>query len=81
VTAAVLETLSRRLREEWDVPSPEEDRPQDIRYLCVSGSVEGGTAALLEDGTLPWGPVRLLLVTDAVFLILSFVCFEYVLDE
>lgn len=43
----MLETLSRRLREEWDVPSPEEDRPQDIRYLCVSGSVEGGTAALL----------------------------------
>lgn len=39
------------------------------------------TAALLAGDPLPWPPVRLLLVTDAVFLILSFVCFEYVLDE
>jgi heme exporter protein B len=39
------------------------------------------TAALLEPQPLPWPPIRLLLVTDAVFLIVSFVCFEYVLDE
>jgi heme exporter protein B len=39
------------------------------------------TAAVLEQQPLPAGPLRVLLVTDAVFLILSFVCFEYVLDE
>jgi heme exporter protein B len=39
------------------------------------------TAALLAEQALPWPPVRLLLVSDAVFLIVSFVCFEYVLDE
>jgi heme exporter protein B len=39
------------------------------------------TAALLAQQPLPWPPIRLLLVTDAVFLIVSFVCFEYVLDE
>lgn len=39
------------------------------------------SAAVLADGTLPWPPLRLLLVTDAVFLIVSFLCFEYVLDE
>ena len=30
---------------------------------------------------LPWEPVQLLLVTDATFLIVSFLGFEYVLDE
>jgi heme exporter protein B len=39
------------------------------------------TAALFDGAPLPWPPVRLLLATDAVFLILSFLCFEYVLDE
>lgn len=39
------------------------------------------TAELLAQQPLPWPPLRLLLVTDAVFLIVSFVCFEYVLDE
>ena len=39
------------------------------------------TAALLGQEPLPWPPLRLLLVTDAVFLIVSFLCFEYVLDE
>jgi heme exporter protein B len=46
----------------------------------VLGAVRA-TAALLAQQPLPWPPVRLLLVTDAVFLIVSFVCFEYVLDE
>ena len=46
----------------------------------VLGSVSA-TAALLEEGTLPFGPVQLLLVTDGVFLIVSFLGFEYVLDE
>ena len=41
----------------------------------------GATAGLLETGTLRWRPVQLLLVTDAVFGIVSFLGFEYVLDE
>jgi heme exporter protein B len=39
------------------------------------------TAGLLEAGTLRWRPIQLLLVTDAVFWIVSFTSFEYVLDE
>jgi heme exporter protein B len=39
------------------------------------------TAALFAGEPLPWPPVRVLLATDAVFLIVSFLCFEYVLDE
>jgi len=46
----------------------------------VLGAVRA-TAAALAQQPLPWPPIRLLLVTDAVFLVLSFVCFEYVLDE
>ena len=32
------------------------------------------TAGLLESGALPWAPVQLLLVTDAIYLIVSFLC-------
>jgi heme exporter protein B len=39
------------------------------------------TAAVLAQEPLPWPPLRLLVVTDAVFLIVSVLCFEYVLDE
>lgn len=39
------------------------------------------TGGLLEDGTLRWQPIQLLLVVDAVFAIVSFLGFEYVLDE
>jgi hypothetical protein len=39
------------------------------------------TAVLLESGTLAWEPVQLLLVTDAIYLIVSFLVFDYVLDE
>jgi heme exporter protein B len=39
------------------------------------------TSALLERGELPWPEVQLLIVTDGVFLIISFLGFEYVLDE
>jgi heme exporter protein B len=46
----------------------------------ILGSVRA-TSALLLDGTLPWPAIRLLLVTDAVFLIVSFISFEYVLDD
>jgi heme exporter protein B len=39
------------------------------------------TSGLLETGRLPFEPVQLLLVTDAVYLIVSFLTFEHVLDE
>jgi heme exporter protein B len=39
------------------------------------------TAGLLETGALPWGAVQLLLVTDATYLIVSWLVFDYVLDE
>jgi len=39
------------------------------------------TAELLASGRVPSDAIQLLLVTDAVFLIVSFVGFEYVLDE
>jgi heme exporter protein B len=44
------------------------------------GSVRA-TSALLGEGRIPFAHVQLLLVTDAVFLIVSFLGFEYVLDE
>lgn len=40
-----------------------------------------GTSALLGDGTLPFGAVQLLIVTDISYWILSFIVFEFVLDE
>ena len=46
----------------------------------VLGAVRA-TEAVLAGGALPWPSLRLLMVTDAVFLIVSFVSFEYVLDE
>jgi heme exporter protein B len=46
----------------------------------ILGSVRA-TSGLLLDGALPWPAIRLLLVTDAVFLIVSFISFEYVLDD
>jgi heme exporter protein B len=46
----------------------------------LSGAVRA-TSQLLATGTLPWEPIQLLLVTDATYLIISFVAFDYVLDE
>ena len=46
----------------------------------LSGAVRA-TSALLTEGTVPFEPIQLLLVIDAVYLIVSFLCFEYVLDE
>jgi heme exporter protein B len=46
----------------------------------VLGAVRA-TEALLDGRALPFEPIQLLIVTDAVFVILSFLCFEYVLDE
>lgn len=39
------------------------------------------TTALLADAALPFAAIQLLIVTDGIFLIVSFVAFEYVLDE
>ena len=39
------------------------------------------TGELLSSGTLPNDAVQLLIVTDVIYLIISFVVFEYVLDE
>jgi heme exporter protein B len=46
----------------------------------ILGAVRA-SAAVLAGQPLPWPPIRLLIVTDAVFLIVSVLCFEYVLDE
>jgi heme exporter protein B len=46
----------------------------------VSGSVRA-TADLLLGGAAAFEPIQLLIVTDAVYGIVSFVCFDYVLDE
>ncbi len=46
----------------------------------LSGAVRA-TSELLAAGSVPFEPLQLLLVTDAVYLIVSFVGFEYVLDE
>ncbi len=39
------------------------------------------TQALLREGSVSFAPLQLLIVTDAVYLIVSFLGFEYVLDE
>jgi len=39
------------------------------------------TEGLLITGQIPFAPIQLLIVTDGVFLIVSFFAFEYVLDE
>jgi heme exporter protein B len=41
----------------------------------------GATRALLLGDPVPGNPVRLLIMTDTIFLVVSFICFEYVLDE
>jgi heme exporter protein B len=44
------------------------------------GAVEG-TQGVLSDGALPLAAVQLLVVVDVTYLIVSFLGFEYVLDE
>lgn len=47
----------------------------------VALSAGEATAQLAAAGSLPWPPVQLLIVADAVYAIVSFLSFEYVLDE
>jgi len=51
-----------------------------LLWPVLSGAVRA-TAAVLATGSVPFEPIQVLLVTDATYLILSFVSFEYVLDE
>lgn len=44
------------------------------------GAVQA-TEGLLDEGRVPFAPLQLLIVADAVFLIVSVLGFEYVLDE
>ena len=46
----------------------------------ILGAVRA-TEELLTRGDVPFAPLQLLIVTDGVFLIVSFFAFEYVLDE
>jgi heme exporter protein B len=46
----------------------------------LSGAVRA-TSELLLTGEVSFPPIQLLLVADAIYLIVSFVSFEYVLDE
>lgn len=46
----------------------------------VSGAVRA-TTQLFSTGAVAFEPVQLLIVTDAVYLIVSFLTFDYVLDE
>ncbi len=46
----------------------------------LSGAVRA-TAALIAGDELPFEAVQLLIVTDAIYLIVSFLVFDYVLDE
>lgn len=41
----------------------------------------GGTEEILAGSAIPFDAVQLLVVVDVVYLITSFLCFEYVLDE
>jgi heme exporter protein B len=49
-------------------------------FPVIRGAVQG-TTALLAHEPLPFPAVQLLLVVDGVYLIASFLTFEYVLDE
>ena len=51
-----------------------------LLWPVLSGAVRA-TAELVATGRLPFEPVQLLIVADAAYLIVSFVGFEYVLDE
>jgi len=51
-----------------------------LLWPVLSGAVRA-TSELLATGRLPFEPVQLMLVADAAYLILSFLTFEYVLDE
>jgi heme exporter protein B len=50
-------------------------------YIPVLAAASRATATLLETGSIPFEPIQFLLVTDASYLIASFVLSDFVLDE
>ena len=51
-----------------------------VLWPVLSGAVRA-TSELVASGRTSFEPIQLLIVTDAVYLILSFIGFDYVLDE
>lgn len=51
-----------------------------VLWPVLSGAVRA-TSELLESGQVSFEPIQLLIVTDAIYLILSFIGFDYILDE
>ncbi len=51
-----------------------------VLWPVLRGAV-GATTMLLDTGELPFEPIQFRIVTDGIYLILSFLVFEYVLDE
>ena len=50
-------------------------------YIPVLSAASRATATLFETGSVPFEPIQFLLVTDASYLIASFVLSDFVLDE
>lgn len=49
-------------------------------FPILAGAVEG-TRAIIQEGALPFEAVQLLIVADGIYLVVSFLGFEYILDE
>jgi len=49
-------------------------------FPVLAGAV-AGTRAILQDGELPFDAVQLLIVCDGIYLVVSFLGFDYILDE
>jgi heme exporter protein B len=50
-------------------------------YIPVLAAAARSTTALFETGALPFEPIQFLIVTDASYLIASFVLADFILDE
>jgi heme exporter protein B len=50
-------------------------------YVPVLSAAARATTALIETGSVPFEPIQFLLVTDASYLIISFLLSDFVLDE
>ncbi len=50
-------------------------------YIPVLAAASRATSALVETGTVSFEPIQFLLVTDATYLITSFILSDFVLDE
>jgi ABC-type transport system involved in cytochrome c biogenesis permease component len=50
-------------------------------YVPILAAASRATSALVETGTVSFEPIQFLLVTDATYLITSFILSDFVLDE